>query len=327
MPPILDRVTTRLLTITALILAGCGLAGVALHYLDITSDVVARFASVTPYLILASMIGLLAALFTRRPVVIGVVAAVVAAGVFTQLPLYLASAPEPHDDDLTVFQANLYLGTADVSALARTVAEHDVDILTVSELTDSALAQIEKSSIAAQLPYSAAYPVAEGGGGTGLFSRYPLENAERLPDFALANVRAETVVGGRRHAVYALHPVPPWPEPAWHWETELARLSDRLWAEQLPLIAGGDFNSTYDHVQLRRLFAETGTEDAAEQTGAGIVATYPANRAVLPAVLAIDRVLVGPGTGDSGSGPQATSFERVKIPGSDHHGVIARIRL
>ena len=64
----------------------------------------------------------------------------------------------------------------------------------------------------------------------------------------------------------------------------------------MPLIVGADFNSTYDHRQYREMLANSSPGrpqplvDAAEQLGAGIVATYPAGRRY-PALLAIDKRL------------------------------------
>ncbi|MFT3662294.1 MAG: endonuclease/exonuclease/phosphatase family protein [Gordonia sp. (in: high G+C Gram-positive bacteria)] len=313
----------RLLILVSLASYVLGSAAVVLHYLGVTSNTVARFASVAPCMILAAAAGVILALFTRRGWVIALGVLVVAAGVATQLPLYLGTTEPRGDDELTVLQANIYLGRADIGALARTVHENDVDVLTVSELTDDALTRIQGSSIVRDLPHAVTYPVKEGGG-IGIFSRFPLENGTRLDGFKMANARAEAVIDGERFAVYALHPLPPWPQPAWRWELELRRLTGLLRDEPLPTIAGGDFNSTYDHVPLRRLIEESGTVDAAESTGAGVVATYPANRALVPAVLAIDRVLTGPGWTDRT--PTAMSFERVELPGSDHHGVVARIR-
>ncbi len=310
---------TRLPVFVVLGLLAGGIAAVGLHLVGPTSNLVARFASVAPFGILAALLaGILAAILRRWWLVTAAVI-VVAAGVATQAPLYLgASSGRPAA--LTVMQANIYLGKADIDGLARTVDERGVDVLAVSELTDAALTRIEKSSIAARLPYSVTEPVAEGGAGTGLFSRFPLTGGGRLPGLRMANLRAETVVPGHGAlALYALHPQPPWPEPAWRWELELNRLRTQLAAEPLPLVAAGDFNSTWDHAQLRRLVSGASLTDAAEHTGAGIVPTYPADRA-FPAVLAIDRILTG-------GGAEPVSFQRVELAGSDHHGVVAGIAL
>lgn len=311
--------TRRLLTAAALTLLGCGVVAIAVHYLDVVSDVVARLAAIVPLLLVAAVLGLIAAAVTRRIPLIVVGVLIVAVGVATQLPLFVGHA-SGDDGDLTVMQANIYLGDADIPALARTVADRRVDVLSVSELTDSALAGIEASSIATQLPYALTQPAAEGGSGTGLFSRFPLADGDRLPGFRLANLRAEAEVPGHgRVALYAVHPLPPWPQPAWHWDSELERLGARMHDDPLPVIAAGDFNSTWDHAPLRAMLHDAGLTDAAEHIGAGMVPTYPANRP-FPALLAIDRILTG-------GGAEPVSFERVKLPGSDHHGVVACVRI
>lgn len=310
--------TRRLVSLLSAALLACGAAAVVLHYVDVASDLAARAGSVAPFLIVAGLVGLILALVSRRPLLIAAGTVVAAAGIATQVPLYVG-ATSSHAD-LTVMQANIYLGTADVDALAATVRERDVDVLTVSELTDEALAAIERSSIAAQLPHSMVQPAPDGGSGTGLFSRYPLSDGQRLPGFRMANLRAVADVPGHGDVVlYALHPLPPWPEPAWRWAAELESLGEQVATEDRPVVIGGDFNSTYDHAQLRRMIGGEGLRDAAEQTGAGIVPTFPANRA-FPAVIAIDRIVTG-GTA------RAVWFERVPLPGSDHHGVIAGITL
>ncbi|MFT4086639.1 MAG: endonuclease/exonuclease/phosphatase family protein [Gordonia sp. (in: high G+C Gram-positive bacteria)] len=297
-----------------------GVLGIGAHYSPLVSNWGARIAAFSPLLMAASGIGLLCALLGRRWILAVAGVVVVLVSVFTQAPLYFGSAPGG-PGQLQLMQANIWLGNADVGAVARTVRERDVDVLTVSELTDEALERISATDLKQSLPYSFVNP-RPGGGGIGLFSKYPLSEAKVLDHFMLSNARAVAVIPGHgRYAVYALHPVPPYPAAAWHWASELRRLGDMIGAERLPVLIGGDFNAGYDHSQLRALLTDEhpGLLDAAEHTGSGIVATYPANRA-FPALLAIDRVMTR-------NGPESVKFGRVPIPGSDHHGVIASIRL
>ncbi|MFM9376862.1 endonuclease/exonuclease/phosphatase family protein [Gordonia sp. VNK21] len=303
-------------------MVAAGAAGIIAHYSWLESNWLARVGAFAPVLMGIGLLGTLLALAVRGWWVAGVGAVLVVVSVISQAPLYIGSG-EPGTGDLTVMQANIYLGQADVDALAKTVADKHVDILTVAELTDPALSRIEASAIAEQLPYTFVKP-AEHGAGIGLFSRYPLTDAGALDGFRMANARAVVQIPGHgEYAVYALHPLPPYPEPAWRWTMELDRLSEILHDETRPVIAAGDFNSTYDHRQLRDLLSDSdggpGLTDAAEHTGAGIIATYPANR-WFPAMLALDRVMTR-------GGPEAVDFYRVEIPGSDHHGVVAEIDL
>lgn len=163
-----------------------------------------------------------------------------------------------------------------------------------------------------------------GGADVGIYSRHPLSEPEELAGLPLANLRATVQVPGAvPFAVYALHPTPPFPGTARQWAADLDRLRVILAEETRPLLVGADFNATHDHERFRALLeagARDGSalKDVAEYTGAGIVPTYPADQ-WLPAVLAIDRILTRGGT--------PLSFERVDIPGSDHHGVMGDVLL
>ncbi|WP_328394480.1 endonuclease/exonuclease/phosphatase family protein [Nocardia sp. NBC_00416] len=103
------------------------------------------------------------------------------------------------------------------------------------------------------------------------------------------------------------------------WADELSRLREILERspQGRPVIAGGDFNATYDHSQFRAL-ASGRFGDAAEQSGAGHLVTYPTDR-WWPPVVGIDHILV--------AGGRAVAAETVGLPGADHRGLVARIRL
>jgi endonuclease/exonuclease/phosphatase (EEP) superfamily protein YafD len=61
-----------------------------------------------------------------------------------------------------------------------------------------------------------------------------------------------------------------------------------------------------------------GYRDAAEQSGAGIKPTFPAD-SWLPPFIAIDHILTRSCT--------ATSLRTIKIPGSDHRGLAATVMI
>ncbi|WP_245233968.1 endonuclease/exonuclease/phosphatase family protein [Mycobacterium sp. PS03-16] len=219
---------------------------------------------------------------------------------------------------IRLLQANIELGSADAAALLERVRADDVDVLTVIELTDSAVRRLAAAGLHDSLPYSYVRPRA-GGGGAGIYARHPLRDGALLSGLHLHNVRATmTMPGGRDVAAYALHLHPPYPGPVHRWASDLRRLQEIFRGERLPMIAGGDVNATYDHRRYRDLLHRSAREgagpllDAAEYLGAGVVATYPADR-WYPAILAIDRILT--------RGCVPLSFRRVEVPGSDHHGV------
>ncbi|MEH3128355.1 MAG: endonuclease/exonuclease/phosphatase family protein [Mycolicibacterium neoaurum] len=297
--------------------------GVGAHFVGVTSTLVAWAASFTPIAVLVAAAALLACVVGGRRWMALAAAAVLGIGVATQVPLYRGTADvRAADTHIRLMQANIRLGGADATALRAEVAERAVDLLTVIELTDQAVTNLSAAGLRRTLPYACERPRA-GGGGAGLYSRYPLRNCAELDGFVLNNVRAVAdVPGAGATAVYALHPLPPYPEPAWKWVFELKRLRPVFESDQHPILVGADFNSTYDHKQYRELIANSsrpGTApllDAAEYVGAGVVPTFPAGRLV-PPVLAIDRILA--------RGFTPLSFERFALPGSDHMGVVSTV--
>ena len=313
----------RLWAVAGLLVLVCAGAGVLAHFFGPVSTTVTLLASFSPLcvvLVLVSFV-VLSAAHCRVPAAAALVVAVV--GAIAQSPLYLdnrvtvmADAPK-----FRLLQANIRLGEADPRALLDLARAEHIDVMTVAELTEPAADRLAAAGVYEVLPFSYLQP-RRGGGGAGIYSRHPLDESVKLPGLQHNNLRATMhIPGSGPVAVFALHPVPPYPEPAWKWALELDRLGAALDREPLPLVVGADFNSTYDHRRYRDLVA-AGTKDgrplidAAEYLGSGIVATFPADT-WYPAVLAIDRILA--------RGATPLSFRRVDLPGSDHHGVVADI--
>jgi endonuclease/exonuclease/phosphatase (EEP) superfamily protein YafD len=308
-----------------LLLAGCA-AGIATHFTDAPRLI--RIASFTPVFLIGALVAAVVLILSRWHVAALLGAVVLAVGLWGQWPLYRAvgvfadaSAAGPQ---LRVMQANIFLGRADPAALVARVRAERIDVLTVSELTDEAVPALAAAGIGDELPH-AFLRSRPGGGGVGIYARYPLSDGELLPGFELHNVRANVAAPGAAPLrVYALHLLPPFPEPPWRWAAEVDRLAEVLALEDRPLVIGADVNATYDHKRFRDLLAGSrhpgspGLSDAAVVTGAGIVPTYPVGRRT-PPLLAIDRILT--------RGATPLSFRRVGIAGSDHHGVISDISL
>ncbi|WP_308170541.1 endonuclease/exonuclease/phosphatase family protein [[Mycobacterium] fortunisiensis] len=300
--------------------------GTATHFIGVDSSTATRIASFTPYLILLTVPAMVLLLLARQRLAAAVCVAIAAAGIWSQLPLFVGSSHTTAPDDLSVrlMQANIRLGEADARSIVDTVVDERVDLLTVVELTPAAVGRLDEAGLSRTLQYSFVRP-RDGGGGAGIFSRFPLQDGALLDGYALHNVKAVAQIPGAAPTeVYALHPVPPYPEPSWKWVYELRRLHAEFAAQTRPLIVGADFNSTYDHRQFRDLLRDSAADgvgallDAQEYLGAGILATYPADRR-FPALLAIDKILT--------RGPTPIAIRRVDLPGSDHHGLIGDIRV
>ncbi len=297
--------------------------GVAAHRVTLTSPVVMVAASAAPYLMLGVVIALVVFLAARHRAGLVSAAVVAALALSVQVPLYVgASAPSNASGALTVLQANVEFGKADPAALVAQVRSRDVDLLAVDELTVAAVDRLAAAGLDELLPHRWVRPALSGADGTGIWSRYPLSDRTQHPGFAMAALSARVDVPGERSlTVFAAHPIPPWPRQQTPiWADELARLHgilDRLRADADAVVMAADFNATWDHAQFRALLGD-GVRDAAEQAGAGILRTYPADR-TWPPLLSIDRILV--------AGAAATDVDVVELPGSDHRGVAARIEL
>lgn len=291
------------------------LAGIALYLVGWRRRELILLASGATYLMLGAVAALLLFLVARgwRS---AFAAGVVLAGVlWTQIPLYVPDSNAATGTELTVLQTNLLFGGADTGAVVTAVREQRVDVLTVDELTPDSVARLTASGIDTLLPYHYLDP-GPGGGGTGIYSRFPLSDTIRHQEFVMANLSAtltHPAIGPV--TVFAFHPLPPNIDHT-VWLNELAATAALLEATDGPAIVGADFNATRDHAAFRRLVSGR-FGAAAEQAGAGRMLTYPNDRPWGP-VIGIDHILVAGGTTDH--------IETRTIPGSDHRAVLARLR-
>lgn len=306
------RMVASIVGTTALLGA---LLALVLHFWPGTDRITVAAAAVSPVLWVACIaIALVCLLYVRALLRLGVVAAVVAAGIWVQAPLWRGE-PAPAGPTLTVLSANIQVGAGDVGALAKLVRENRVDALAVLEVTDEAAQRIAASSIAADLPHSIVRPAALADG-TALYSRHPLKSTGLVPGFVMNALTAVATVPGRGDVqLFALHPMPPLDPDTW--DSELRRIGTLLQGvpEGRPVVALGDYNATYDHVRFRSLFTG-GYRDAGQLAGAGWLPTYPTDK-VYPPVVGIDHVLL--------RGLGAAEVTGHEVPGADHRALLARV--
>lgn len=230
-----------------------------------------------------------------------------------------AARQQRSDLRLTVMTANLLHGRADVEALARTARRHDVDVLCVQEVHQSALDAIA-DRVAEQLPHRHGRPGVRGGG-SGIFSRNPLTNLQEPDGFGFPPVLADVLVptdrGPRPITVLSFHSKAPLGNgSARFWSDDLA-LVGRLMADHpRSLVVAGDFNATRDHRQFRDLLTG-GFSDAAQDAGAGLAFTFPAKRFRVP-IAGLDHILLGRGL-------TGLAVRTARQAGSDHKAVIATV--
>lgn len=298
--------------------AGIAVGAIAIAALYSTAPInpLIAAASFVPFLLAVTLVTALVCVAFRRWILLAVSVALLGVGASVIGPMYVANGPQAEGPSVRVMQANLLFGQADPDTLTRTVRERSIDVLTVQELTEALADSLRAAGLEQLLRHQYLMPDERGGGGAGIYSRFPLTDTRELNGYGPTNLAAE-VGFSPPFTLLAVHPGPAYVTPPDIWTNELrnlrAALEDAAASENV--IVSGDFNTTYLHKQFRDLLA-AGYSDAAEQLGAGIVRTYPADKAY-PAIVGIDHVLT--------RGARARSLDRVEIDGSDHHGLVVDV--
>jgi len=303
--------------------AGLLVASVALaaRFMPVTNHAVLTIASLSPYLMGGAALSTAMFLVARRWRGAGVALVITAVAGSTQLPMFVGSGRPPADSvQVRVLTANLNEGSAEPRSLCD-VARDNADILVFEELTPELADQLSSIGMDTVFPYRMIEPQ-PAAGGVGIWSRYPITRSDRMAGYRLGMVSAAVAVPGSDTAALfvATHLVGPWPQPIDGWRHEIGQLPETLQrlsadAGSGAVIVAGDFNATVDMKPFRRLL-HNGFRDAAEQSGAGLVATYPADSAI-PPLIGIDHILTLNST--------ARDARSVRIPGSDHLGVMANV--
>jgi endonuclease/exonuclease/phosphatase family metal-dependent hydrolase len=282
-------------------------------------------ASFSPYAVIGAVVLLLGCLIAlrgvRRRAWMAVAAAValvcLVVQAWSQLPLFVGGAQGK--PDLTVMTSNLEYGQGDAATVVRAVAERNVDVLVLEEVTPASLPLLLAAGLGELLPNRLGVP-ARSASGTLVFSRYPLGASRPLK---LGNVGLDVEVSAplpfRLLAVHTAQPINR-PSP---WFTDMGTLRGRVGetVRRGPAIAMGDFNATLDHQPFREVLG-AGMHDAAEQAGSGWQPSWPTRyrESWLRPLITIDHVLT--------SGEYAAiRTESVEVPGTDHLAVVAELRV
>ncbi len=305
-----------------LILAGtCAtlpvLASLLLRQVEVGNPRVVVWVAGTPFVLFAGLAAIVLFLVARAWAGVSISGVLTAILALTQAPLFIGSSPPPGPTTtLNVMTLNMRYGSADPDEIVDLVRTRDVDILTLEELTPGAERGLLRAGLDEVLPHSVATASALTDG-NGLWSRYPLQPLPAPPGFRHPPVAATMDVDGHDVFVAAVHPLSPYPSNADVWVEELDALRDWLGTVDGRAVIGGDFNSTIDHRGFRDILS-SGYHDAVEQSGAGFLPTYPANRRRIPLLIGIDHVI-------SRGGIVATDVARVDVGGTDHATLIATL--
>ncbi|MBB5853430.1 endonuclease/exonuclease/phosphatase family protein [Amycolatopsis umgeniensis] len=213
-----------------------------------------------------------------------------------------------------VLASNMLGGQADPAVIVGYVKEHQVDVLSLTEMTPEAITGLDRAGLFQLLPFHVLHP-AEWASGSGLVSKYPLTPLKLSGDSNYKQPSASLDLGdGVRIEVVAVHPAAPmWDRHAWVDEAKDLPYAD---AEHDIRILAGDFNASLDHSLFRELLTR-GYVDAADQLGRALQGTWT-NGAVPP--VPIDHVLAD-------KRAAIADFKVLETPGSDHDAVYAEVVL
>lgn len=311
------RATVQVCCWCALLAAGLG---VLLHFYPARHLVAIALTAAAPLLMVMVVPAVVGFAVLRK--MIGLLTAVVVAAVCTwvQLPLFIADGADATGTSVVVLQTNIELGQGDPGRIAELAERHDVDVLAVNELTAEAAEAIDATSVGYRFPYTYLQPERRAGG-TGVWSRFPISSPRRLDGFLLASLQMSLSVpqdgGPKIVQLFAFHPVYPLEPVGWSDELNRIRAVLEEVPTDVPVIAPGDYNATYDHTAYRRLLTN-GYVDAGEIAGAGFLPTYPTDRFTGP-LFAIDHVVLR----NVGARRVVTEV----VPGADHRAVVAELVL
>jgi endonuclease/exonuclease/phosphatase (EEP) superfamily protein YafD len=222
---------------------------------------------------------------------------------------------------LRVLTLNVLGGSADPAAVVRAAERHQVDVLVVQELTPGMVHRLADAGLDTLLPYRHLGP-RPGPHGTGLWARWPLAPLPPVPGLVAVAPRARIQpTDGWPVTVTGVHPRPPVGRNVRRWQQELAAIRSALVDTDGQQVVAGDFNASRDHRPFRDLLA-AGFLDcgdvARRRPWPGF--TWPAGRWI-PCTMRLDHVLV------SRDGAAVRASRVIRVPGTDHRGVLAVIQL
>ena len=219
---------------------------------------------------------------------------------------------------LRLLTANLSDSNPTPGAMARAVLSTEADILVLQELTPCHQRGLEQAGVLAAYPFVAADP-RPGAVGSAIYSRLPLQDAQVWRAGGQPMTRCTVQVGTTHMRLYNVHTTgPTTASDRSRWAAQLAGVAAALREEPTPLVVAGDFNATRYHGSFQALLEHGRLRDAHRERGRGLVATWPANRRLLPPLARLDHVLVS-------SGITVLDVAERTGPGSDHRMVLAEL--
>jgi len=234
-------------------------------------------------------------------------------------PYWPHAAPTASGDPMRILSLNVNFGKADPSGLTAVLAAERPDVVVLLEIQVPLVESLAKTGALDAFPYRVGNAPAgyvangfESDEGTYVLSRTPLAQLERLPtpngQYVLRVQRPGgyvTLIAARpRNVLLGMA----------GWVDDYATLTEAAGRYRTDrLVVAGDLNATRELEPFRRLLG-VGLTDAAAQSGAGWLPTYPAD-AIAP-LIAIDHVLCNPRV-------TARTLRAFRVGGTDHLGLVA----
>ncbi|MEV0151152.1 MULTISPECIES: endonuclease/exonuclease/phosphatase family protein [unclassified Nonomuraea] len=274
-----------------------------------------QLMTATPYVAAGSLLPLLVAAVSRKRAATAVALIATTALGVSVLPRALGTADATAGRPMRVLTLNMLFGKADPQAVMDLVHRLDPDVLSTQELTPGAVEELDALGLKTVMP-NRVLQAEWSATGSGLFSKYPVEAMPELSPSVGHNMPAARISlpGGKPIEFVDVHPFPPLGRQAADWSRALGELPAA--STDVVRVLAGDFNASLDHAPMRGVLSR-GYKDAADQVGAGLIPTWPANKRV-PPIITIDHVLV-----DRRVGVRDVSVHTV--PGTDHRAVFAEL--
>jgi endonuclease/exonuclease/phosphatase (EEP) superfamily protein YafD len=273
----------------------------------------------TPLAVAGGAVVLVVTLLLRRRAAAGLAAALTITLAVFVAPRALggpSAAEGGSGPRLTVLTANLYHEPRAAAGIVAVVRRERPDVLSLQEVTPPVAAALDEAGLRRLLP-ERLQDARPRGFGSAVYARVPLDRAA-VPAGQTVTAARLRVRGAPSVEVLAVHPRAPLTEHRMdEWRADLRALP-RATPRGAVRVLAGDFNATLDHAELRRVL-EFGYEDAADEVGHGLRATWPSNRRFPPPVT-IDHVLADERCG-------VRDVRVIDVPASDHRAVLAELEL
>jgi endonuclease/exonuclease/phosphatase (EEP) superfamily protein YafD len=274
----------------------------------------------TPYALIGSAAVLLVASIVRAWPAAAIAGAALAALVTVVLPRVQGTERlgDRERGQVTVLALNLYRGEADLQAVTDLIRRRHADIVCLSELTRAAEAELRRAGLRPPR-FKSVSQAAPGADGTAVYVRAEIERAGGIsPGLGTTPMaRGRFRLAGVGWDATSVHPrAPTGVDSTSRWAAGIEALPEPQ--ERGIQVLAGDFNATLDHSAFRDLLG-SGYEDAADEVGAGLGATWPVLGSPAPPIT-LDHVLVE----DSA---EVVSFETEEVPLTDHRAVIAELHV